>query len=107
MTLKIEDFKFILKNPKNILIGAIAQFTIMPLIAFLITKIFLFPPEIAIGIILVGACPGGTSSNVISFAVYGELATPVCRKSFCAAAMYNVDIARTQAANFIQAVDIL
>ena len=107
MTLKIEDFKFILKNPKNVLIGAIAQFTIMPLIAFLITKIFLFPPEIAIGIILVGACPGGTSSNVISFAVYGELATPVCRKSFCAAAMYNVDIARTQAANFIQAVDIL
>ena len=67
MTLKIEDFKFILQNPKNVLIGAIAQFTIMPLIAFANTKIFLFPPEIAIGIILVGACPGGTASNVMTF----------------------------------------
>ena len=77
MTLKIEDFKFILQNPKNILIGAIAQFTIMPLIAFLITKIFLFPPEIAIGIILVGACPSGTSSNVMTFLAKGDLALSI------------------------------
>lgn len=77
MTLKIEDFKFILQNPKNVLIGAIAQFTIMPLIAFLITKIFLFPPEIAIGIILVGACPGGTSSNVMTFLAKGDLALSI------------------------------
>lgn len=73
MTLKLEDFKFILKNPRNVLIGALAQFTIMPLIAFLITKIFSFPPEIAIGIILVGACPGGTSSNVMTFLAKGDL----------------------------------
>lgn len=77
MTLKIEDFKFIFQNPKNILIGAIAQFTIMPLIAFVITKIFLFPPEIAIGIILVGACPGGTSSNVMTFLAKGDLALSI------------------------------
>lgn len=77
MTLKVEDFKFILQNPKNVLIGAIAQFTIMPLIAFLITKIFLFPPEIAIGIILVGACPGGTSSNVMTFLAKGDLALSI------------------------------
>ncbi|MBR6012826.1 MAG: bile acid:sodium symporter family protein [Selenomonadaceae bacterium] len=77
MTLKIEDFKFILENPKNVLIGAIAQFTIMPLLAFLITKIFSFPPEIAVGIILVGACPGGTSSNVMTFLAKGDLALSV------------------------------
>ena len=77
MTLKIEDFKFILQNPKNVLIGAIAQFTIMPLTAFLITKIFLFPPEIAAGIILVGACPGGTSSNVMTFLAKGDLALSI------------------------------
>lgn len=77
MTLKVEDFKFILQNPKNVLIGAIAQFTIMPLTAFLITKIFLFPPEIAAGIILVGACPGGTSSNVMTFLAKGDLALSI------------------------------
>ena len=77
MTLKIEDFKFILQNPKNVLIGAIAQFTIMPLIAFANTKIFLFPPEIAIGIILVGACPGGTASNVMTFLAKGDLALSI------------------------------
>ena len=77
MTLKTEDFKFILQNPKNVLIGAIAQFTIMPLIAFVITKIFLFPPEIAIGIILVGACPGGTASNVMTFLAKGDLALSI------------------------------
>lgn len=77
MTLKVEDFKFILQNPRNVLIGAIAQFTIMPLTAFLITKIFLFPPEIAAGIILVGACPGGTSSNVMTFLAKGDLALSI------------------------------
>lgn len=77
MTLTIEDFKFVLKNPRNIFIGALAQFTIMPLVAFLITKIFSFPPEIAVGIILVGVCPGGTASNVITFLAKGDVALSV------------------------------
>ena len=77
MTLKFEDFRLIFQKPKEVLIGALAQFTIMPLIAFLIVKIFSLPPELAIGVILVGTCPGGTASNVITFLAKGDVALSV------------------------------
>ncbi len=77
MTLKFEDFRLIFQKPKEVLIGALAQFTIMPLIAFLIVKIFSLPPELAIGVILVGTCPGGTSSNVMTFLAKGDVALSV------------------------------
>lgn len=67
ITLKVEDFKVLFTRPKDIAIGAIAQFTIMPLLAFLLSLAFRLPPELAIGVILVGTCPGGISSNVITY----------------------------------------
>lgn len=77
LTLKPHDFKVVFSQPKNVVIGCIAQFTIMPLLAFLLTKIFSLSPELAIGVILVGTCPGGTSSNVMTYLSKGDVALSV------------------------------
>ena len=73
LTLKVSDFKVVFSRPKDIIIGFIAQFTLMPLIAFLLTKAFNLPTEIAVGVILVGTCPGGTSSNVMTYLSKGDV----------------------------------
>ncbi|MEI0486026.1 bile acid:sodium symporter family protein [Brachyspira intermedia] len=77
LTLKLEDFKVVFTRPKDIIIGAIAQFTIMPLLAFLLSLVFKLPPELAVGVILVGTCPGGTSSNVMTYLAKGDVALSV------------------------------
>ncbi|WP_201527455.1 bile acid:sodium symporter family protein [Psychrobacter frigidicola] len=77
MTLKTKDFLEIIKRPKPVLIGLLAQFTLMPLIAYLLTVVFQLDPLIAVGVILVGCCPGGTSSNVITFLAKGDVALSV------------------------------
>lgn len=73
LTLKFEDFKVVFTRPKDIIIGTVAQFTIMPLLAFLLSMIFKLPPELAVGVILVGTCPGGTSSNVMTYLAKGDV----------------------------------
>ena len=73
LTLKMSDFKVVFSRPKDIIIGFIAQFTLMPLIAFVLTKVFGLPTEIAVGVILVGTCPGGTSSNVMTYLSKGDV----------------------------------
>ena len=77
LTLSPNDFKVVFSRPKDVIIGCIAQFTIMPLLAFLLTKVFNLPPELAIGVILVGTCPGGTSSNVMTYLSKGDVALSV------------------------------
>ena len=72
LTMKPKDFLVIVKNPKDVLVGFVAQFTIMPLIAYLLCKIFNLSPELTIGVILVGTCPGGTASNVITYFSQGR-----------------------------------
>ena len=73
LTLKPGDFKVVFSRPKDVIIGCLAQFTIMPLLAFLLTKLFGLSPELAIGVILVGTCPGGTSSNVMTYLSKGDV----------------------------------
>lgn len=75
--LSLGEFKTELKQPKGILVGSFMAFTIMPVLAFLLTKVFLFQPEIAVGFILIGACPGGASSNVMAFLARGNVALSV------------------------------
>ena len=58
MTLTTEDFKILAKRPFDIFIGAVAQYTLMPLIAFVMVKVMNLPPGIAAGLLLVGCCPG-------------------------------------------------
>ncbi|MCM3721692.1 bile acid:sodium symporter family protein [Solibacillus isronensis] len=82
MTLKLDDFKLILQHPKGVIIGIVSQFVIMPLLAFALAKVFNLPPEIAVGVILVGCCPGGTSSNVMTFLAKGNTALSVTITSF-------------------------
>lgn len=77
MTLKLDDFKLILQHPKGVIIGIVSQFVVMPLLAFALAKIFNLPPEIAVGVILVGCCPGGTSSNVMTLLAKGNTALSV------------------------------
>lgn len=77
LTLSPKDFKIVLSRPKDILIGCMAQFTIMPLLAWLLTLAFSLPKELALGVILVGCCPGGTASNVITYLAKGDLALSV------------------------------
>ena len=77
LTLKASDFKIVFSHPKDVVIGCLAQFTIMPVLAFILTKIFRLPPDLAIGVILVGTCPGGTSSNVMTYLAKGDVALSV------------------------------
>ena len=77
MTLTVDDFREIFRRPVEILIGVVAQFSIMPLVAFALTKIFNLPPELAVGVILVGTCPGGTASNVMTYLARGDVALSV------------------------------
>lgn len=77
LTLKPEDFRVVLQRPKDVLMGCLAQFTVMPLLAWLLAKLFSLPDELALGVILVGCCPGGTASNVITFLARGDLALSV------------------------------
>lgn len=77
LTLSPHDFRLVLSRPKDILIGCMAQFTIMPLLAWLLASTFSLPKELALGVILVGCCPGGTASNVITYLAKGDLALSV------------------------------
>ena len=77
LTLKPNDFKVVFSRPKDVIIGCVAQFAIMPLLAFLLCKAFQLPTELAVGVILVGTCPGGTSSNVMTYMSKGDVALSV------------------------------
>jgi len=77
LTLKLEDFKIVFSRPKDVIIGCLAQFTVMPLLAWLLAKGFSLSDELALGVVLVGCCPGGTASNVITYLAKGDLALSV------------------------------
>lgn len=75
--LSLDDFVQIVRMPKGIFIGIVCQFTIMPSLGFIIAKMFAFPPEIAVGILLVGSSPSGLASNVMTFIAKGNLVLSV------------------------------
>ena len=77
ITLTFNDFGEVAKHPKSVFIGVVGQFVIMPSIAFVLAKIFDLPPDLAVGVILVGSCPGGTSSNVMTYLAKGNTALSV------------------------------
>ncbi|WP_373745963.1 bile acid:sodium symporter family protein [Neisseria dentiae] len=77
LTLSPADFKILGRHPKAVLVGVAAQFVIMPLTAYALAVGFNLPPEIAVGVILVGACPGGTASNVMTYLARGNVALSV------------------------------
>ena len=77
LTLTLDDFKRILTQPLMVIVGTIAHFIIMPLIAVALCAIFHLSGPLAVGVILVGCCPSGTSSNVMSYLSRGDVALDV------------------------------
>ena len=77
LTLSKEDFRILISRPIDMLIGVTAQYLLMPLVAWTISKTFSLPHPIAIGLLLVGCCPGGVSSNIMSFLCKGDVAFSV------------------------------
>ena len=77
MALRLEDFKIVFSRPKDVVIGCVAQFTVMPLLAVGLSRVFALDEALAVGVVLVGCCPGGTASNVITYLAKGDLALSV------------------------------
>jgi len=77
LTIKGKDFKVVFTRPKEILIGCIAQYSIMPLAAWALSMLLDLPADLAVGVILVGCCPGGTASNVITYIAGGDVTLSV------------------------------
>ena len=77
LTLKPNDFRPVLMRPKDIIVGELAQFVVMPGLGWLICHVLDLPKDLALGVILVGCCPGGTASNVICYLAKGDVALSV------------------------------
>lgn len=77
MTLHWQDFSHVLRHPRDLGLGLAVQFICMPLLAFSLCHVFALPPELAMGMILVGTAPGGTASNVLTFIARGDVAFSV------------------------------
>ncbi|WP_028574692.1 bile acid:sodium symporter family protein [Desulfonatronovibrio hydrogenovorans] len=81
-TLTLPDFGRVLKHPGKIFFAALLQYTIMPVGAWGIAVLFSLPPELAVGLVLLGSCPGGTASNVITYLARGDVALSVTMTAF-------------------------
>lgn len=77
LTLSPEDFAVVFKRPKDVILGCAAQFVIMPFLAFALGKVFALEDALLVGVILVGTCPGGTASNVMTYLAKGDVALSV------------------------------
>ena len=75
--LKYEDFSRILKAPKNFFVGLISQLIILPLVAYFLIIILRTPPEIAIGVMIIAAAPGGVTSNILTKFADGDVALSI------------------------------
>jgi BASS family bile acid:Na+ symporter len=77
LTLQPDDFRRLVEQPRDVAIGAVAQWVVMPLAAYALTVALSLPTELAIGVVLVGAAPGGTASNVMTYLGKGDVALSV------------------------------
>ncbi len=76
-TLSVADFTRVVKMPWPVFVGFVLQFSVMPLVGFTLAKGFRFEPEVAAGVVLIGACPGGVASNVMTYLAGGDVALSV------------------------------
>lgn len=77
ITLNLDDFRRVTRNARPVLIGVVAQFAVMPFLGWAIAYGFSLEPELAVGLILVACCPGGTASNVVSYIARADVALSV------------------------------
>ncbi|MFY0675869.1 MAG: bile acid:sodium symporter family protein [Neptuniibacter sp.] len=78
MSLKIADFQFLLRQPKAVLIGVLAQLFVLPLLGALIVMLFSLPAPLAVGIMVLTFAPGGATSNMITYLCRGDTALSIC-----------------------------
>eukprot|EP00960_Hanusia_phi_P034478 751097-Hanusia_phi.AAC.1 len=77
MTLEVKDFQRVMQSPKQVFLGFMCQFSIMPFLGWSMAKLFGLPPAFAVGLILVSACPGGTASNLVTLIAKADVALSV------------------------------
>lgn len=77
MTLTIRDFRQVAVYPKGMIVGTVAQILVMPLIAFILATLLAVPPAIAVGLVIIAACPGGTTSNLFVLLSRGNIALSI------------------------------
>ncbi|MDU2063999.1 MAG: bile acid:sodium symporter family protein [Sporomusaceae bacterium] len=77
LTMSLDDFKLVLKHPREVFYGVSFRYLLMPLIGYGVAKVLGLPPALAAGVVLIGACPSGTASNVMSFIAKGDTALSV------------------------------
>lgn len=77
LTLRVRDFSLVFKQPRAVVIALVGQIVMLPLLAFLLAVVFKLPPEFFVGMVLIGCCPGGSSSNVFSMLAKGDVALSV------------------------------
>ena len=75
--MSLRDFAGVIQSPRGVFVGVLCRFTVMPLVGFALIKIFHFEPEIAAGVILIGACSSGLASNVMAYLAKSNLALSV------------------------------
>lgn len=77
MTLTLRDFRQVAVYPKGMIIGTVAQIVLMPLVAFALASLLAVPPAIAVGLVIIAACPGGTTSNLFVLLARGNIALSI------------------------------
>jgi BASS family bile acid:Na+ symporter len=77
MTLTVRDFRQVAVYPKGMIVGTVAQILIMPLVAFMLATLLAVPPAIAVGLVIIAACPGGTTSNLFVLLARGNIALSI------------------------------
>lgn len=82
LSLVADDFKRIFLQPKSIIIGLVNQLILLPIIAFVLVSLFPLQPEIAVGVMILAACPGGATSNLISHLAKADTALSVTLTAF-------------------------
>ncbi|WP_223830431.1 bile acid:sodium symporter family protein [Nocardiopsis quinghaiensis] len=81
LTMRPVDFAVVARHPKAVILGVLAQYTVMPLLGWAIAQALGLPPLLVVGMVLVGASPGGTASNVIVYLARGDVALSVAMTS--------------------------
>lgn len=77
MTLTVRDFRQVAVYPKGMIVGTVAQILVMPLVAFALASLLAVPPAIAVGLVIIAACPGGTTSNLFVLLARGNIALSI------------------------------
>ena len=91
--LKLEDFGRVLKTPKDFIVGFISQLIILPIVAYILILIFKAPPEIAIGVMIIAAAPGGVTSNIMTKFADGDVALSISLTAVISCLLYTSDAA--------------